>query len=50
LAFHVVIKFVDGSQFGLPFKEVAEIGIHSGKHGFMLENVEQFIVEVSEVE
>jgi hypothetical protein len=46
---HVVgIAFLDREQFGLPFKEVAGIGIHAGAHGFMIENVAQFSVEIVE--
>jgi hypothetical protein len=46
--FHALISFADQSQFGLPFQEVATIGVHAGKHGFMIENVDTFIVEVFE--
>lgn len=35
-------------EFGPPFGEVAAIGIHAGRHGFMIENVSEFIVEVFE--
>lgn len=40
------IEFLDNAQFGLPFKEVTQIGIHAGVHGTMIENVEAFVVEV----
>jgi hypothetical protein len=46
--FHAVIMFLDGDQFGQPFSEVAAIGIHAGKHGFMIENVSEFVVETFE--
>jgi hypothetical protein len=46
--FHALIMFRDNEQFGLPFADVASIGIHSGKHGFMIEHVKEFIVEVFE--
>ncbi len=38
--------FADKEQFALPFQEVAALGIHSGKHGFMIENVSDFVVEI----
>lgn len=46
--FHALIVFRDNDQFGQPFREVAAIGIHAGKHGFMIENVSEFVVEVFE--
>jgi hypothetical protein len=46
--FHALIMFRDNDQFGPPFTEVAAIGIHSGRHGFMIENVTDFVVEVFE--
>jgi len=44
--FHALIMFLNSDQFGLPFGEIATIGVHAGKHGFMIENVSEFIVEV----
>jgi hypothetical protein len=46
--FHALISFTDKNQFGPPFQEVATIGIHAGPHGFMIENVDTFIVETFE--
>lgn len=46
--FHALISFVDQEQFVLPFKQVEAIGVHSGPHGLMIENVDTFIVEVFE--
>ena len=41
---HIVISFTDAEQFGLPFKEVAQIGIHAGMHGAMIQHVDKFVV------
>lgn len=46
--FHALIMFRDDVQFGEPFTEVAAIGFQTGKHGFMIENVTDFIVEIFE--
>ncbi len=46
--YQLMAEFRDGAQFGLPFAEVGEIGIHSGRHGAMIENVDEFMVEVFE--
>jgi hypothetical protein len=46
--YQAIIEFRDNEQFGLPFAEIAGIGIHNGKHGSMIEFVEQFVVEVFE--
>jgi hypothetical protein len=46
--FHALIAFIDQDQFGTPFQEVQAIGVHAGAHGFMIENVDPFIVEVFE--
>jgi hypothetical protein len=46
--YQFIAEFVDGTQFGLPFAEVGKIGVHAGKHGAMIENVDQFMVEVFE--
>jgi hypothetical protein len=43
-----LIEFEDYEQFGKPFVEVRDLGIHAGLHGLMIENVEQFKVEVFE--
>ncbi len=45
----VGIQFVDREQFNRPFKEVADIGIHAGAHGVMIEHVAQFTVATVEV-
>ncbi len=47
-SYQAIAQFKDGEQFGLPFAFVAETGVHSGKHGAMIENVDEFIVEVFE--
>jgi hypothetical protein len=44
--YQIMAEFIDGSQFGLPFAEVEHIGIHAGRHGAMIENVDAFFVEV----
>ena len=46
----VGIQFLDREQFNRPFKEVADIGIHAGAHGFMIENVANFSVDIIEDE
>jgi hypothetical protein len=46
--YQLMAEFRDGEQFGLPFAEVGEIGIHAGRHGAMIENVDEFMVEVFE--
>ena len=46
--YQLMAEFADGLQFGLPFAEVNQIGIHHGKHGAMIENVNEFMVEVFE--
>jgi hypothetical protein len=46
--YQVAVEFLDERQFGLPFKEVAQMGIHAGPHGAMMEHVDSFIVEVFE--
>jgi hypothetical protein len=46
--FHALITFRDNEQFGRPFQEVSRIGIHAGLHGFMIEHVADFHVEVFE--
>ena len=46
--YQVIIEFLDNAQLGFPFAEVGQIGIHAGKHGIMIENVSQFVVEVFE--
>lgn len=44
--YQVIAEFLDENQFSLPFEEVTQIGIRSGLHGIMIENVEAFVVEV----
>ena len=44
----VRIRFFDREQFNRPFKEVGALGIHSGPHGFMIENVAEFSVTTVE--
>jgi predicted GNAT superfamily acetyltransferase len=46
--YQLMAEFSDGAQFGLPFAEVGETGIHAGRHGAMIENVDEFMVEVFE--
>jgi hypothetical protein len=46
--YQIIAEFLDGNQFGLPFAEVERIGIHSGRHGSMIENVDEFVVEIFE--
>jgi hypothetical protein len=46
--FHALISFADQRQFSAPFQEVSTTGVHAGRHGFMIENVDSFIVEVFE--
>ncbi|HKY22834.1 MAG TPA: DUF6614 family protein [Vicinamibacterales bacterium] len=45
--FHAVIALT-AEQFPLPFQHVIQTGVHSGRHGQMIENVDTFIVEVFE--
>ena len=47
-AFQLIAEFTDNAQFTQPFAEVNEIGIHSGRHGTMIENVGDFMVEIFE--
>jgi hypothetical protein len=47
-SYQLMAEFTDGPQFGLPFAEVGQIGIHSGRHGAMIENVDEFMVEIFE--
>lgn len=46
--YQVMVMFEDNVQFGLPFAEVGQIGIHKGNHGNMIKHVDDFIVEVFE--
>jgi len=46
--FQAVIAFRDDDQMGRPFKEVAEAGFRTGAHGFMIEPVQDFWVEIFE--
>ncbi len=47
--FHALITFVDDEQFSSPFQEIAARGVHAGKHGVMIEQIDNFIVETFEV-
>ncbi len=47
-AYQVMAKFADASHLDLAMTEVARIGIHAGRHGAMIENVDEFRVEVFE--
>ncbi len=47
-SYQLMAEFSDPPQFALPFAEVGHIGIHSGHHGAMIENVGEFMVEVFE--
>lgn len=47
-SYQLMAEFIDHEQFTLPFAEVNLIGIHSGNHGAMIENVDDFIVEIFE--
>ena len=47
-SYQLMAEFADDRQFGLPFAEVGRIGIHSGSHGMMIQNVDEFMVEVFE--
>ena len=47
-SYQLMAEFENGEQFGLPFTEVVQLGIHSGPHGAMIENVDDFMVEVFE--
>lgn len=46
--FQADIVIADDGSFGLPFSEVEEIGVHSGHHGWMIENVIDMSVEIFE--
>jgi hypothetical protein len=43
-----IIEFHNNEQFGLPFDEVRRTGVRAGLHGLMIEDVEDFKVEVFE--
>lgn len=47
-SYQLIAEFSDDAQFKLPFVEVTQLGIHSGPHGAMIENVSDFMVEVFE--
>ena len=36
------------AQLSRPFKEVSATGVHAGRHGLMIQNVDIFIVEIFE--
>jgi hypothetical protein len=44
--YQLMAEFSDAGQFSLPFAEVEDIGVHAGRHGAMIENVDYFAVEV----
>jgi hypothetical protein len=44
--FRADVTFVDDTQFGTPFSEVNAIGVHEGRHGLMIEHVNEMSVEV----
>jgi hypothetical protein len=44
--YQLMAEFADNEKFGLSFADVQKIGIHSGRHGAMIENVDEFMVEV----
>jgi hypothetical protein len=41
--YQVIIEFRDEVRFGLPFAEVAKMGIRNGQHGAMIEHVDEFV-------
>lgn len=43
---HAVIVFADQDQFTAAFVDVEASGVHVGRHGSMIENVDTFIVEI----
>ena len=47
--YHAPIEFVDNDQFNRAISGVSKIGIHSGLHGIMIGQVQDFIVEVFDV-
>jgi hypothetical protein len=44
--YQLMAEFENEDQFGRSFADVHQTGVHAGKHGAMIENVDQFIVEV----
>ena len=46
--YQLMAEFESEDQFAGSFADVHQSGVHSGKHGAMIENVDQFIVEVFE--
>jgi hypothetical protein len=46
--YQLMAEFLDDTQFKIPFAEIAQTGVHSGKHGAMIENVDNFMVEIFE--
>jgi hypothetical protein len=46
--FQAIVEFQDDEQFGLPFAEVAKVGVHLGSHGSIIQHVDAFVVEVFE--
>jgi hypothetical protein len=47
-SYQLMAEFTDTEQFKLSIAEVNQIGIHVGNHGAMIENVDDFIVEIFE--
>jgi hypothetical protein len=43
---HAVIVFANQDQFSSAFVDVEATGVHVGRHGSMIENVDTFIVEI----
>lgn len=46
--FHALIMFHEDDDWGGSVREVQEIGIHAGLHGFMIEDVCEFTTAVYE--
>ena len=46
--YQIMAEFDNQSKLDLSMAEVARIGIHSGQHGAMIENVSDFHVEIFE--
>jgi hypothetical protein len=46
--YQLMAEFLDEAQFKLSLTEITQIGVHSGKHGAIIENVDNFMVEVFE--
>jgi hypothetical protein len=46
--YQVMAEFAHYDQMNLSLAEVSQIGIHTGHHGAMIENVSEFTVEIFE--